>query len=32
MSRGCNRCEVCGGRQTRSIFLSRQNAINLAVR
>jgi hypothetical protein len=31
-SRGCNRCEVYGGRQTRSMFLSRQKAINLAVR
>jgi hypothetical protein len=30
--RGYNRYEVYSGRQTRSIFLSRQKAINLAVR
>jgi hypothetical protein len=31
-SSGCHICDVCGGRQTRSICASRQKAINRAVR
>jgi hypothetical protein len=31
-SSGCDLCDVCGGRQARSIFTSKQKAINRAAR